>query len=86
MEEEGCCDYGLISTNLAEKIALTATESPYRTAAEVVSRTSGQSIRVQGIWNVMQRLGERIDEEERHAVKQMEAGQAEEFVFKQNSF
>ena len=68
---------GLISTNLAEKIALTVTESPYRTTAEIISQTCGQSISAQGVWNMMQRLGERIDEEERHAVKQMEAGQEE---------
>ena len=68
---------GLISTNLAEKIALTVTESPYRTTAELISQTCGQSISAQGVWNMMQRLGERIDEEERHAVKQMESDQTE---------
>lgn len=68
---------GLISTNLAEKIALTVTESPYRTTADIISQTCGQSISAQGVWNMMQSLGERIDEEELHAVKQMEAGQTE---------
>lgn len=68
---------GLISTNLAEKIALTVTESPYRTTANTISQTCGQSISAQGVWNMMQRLGERIEEEENHAVKQMEAGQTE---------
>ena len=68
---------GLISTNLAEKIALTVTESPYRTTADIISQTCGQSISAQGVWNMMQRLGERIDEEERYAVKQMEADDSE---------
>lgn len=68
---------GMISTNLAEKIALTVTESPYRTTADIISQTCGQSISAQGVWNMMQRLGERIAEEEMHAVKQMEADQAE---------
>lgn len=68
---------GLISTNLAEKIALTVTESPYRTTADIISQTCGQSISAQGVWNMMQRLGERINEEEMHAVKQLEAGQTE---------
>ena len=68
---------GLISTNLAEKIALTVTESPYRTTADIISQTCGQTISAQGVWNMMQRLGERIDEEERYAVKQMEADEAE---------
>jgi hypothetical protein len=66
---------GLISTNLAEKLAMTVTESPYRVTAEIISSTCGQSISAGGVWNVMQRLGERISEEEAYAVKQMETGQ-----------
>ena len=68
---------GLISTNLAEKIALTVTESPYRVTAEQISSTCGQSISASGVWNLMQHLGERIDDEENHAVKQMDADQTE---------
>lgn len=68
---------GLISTNLAEKLAMTVTESPYRVTADIVSSTCGQSISAGGVWNVMQRLGERISEEEIYAVKQMNAGQSE---------
>ncbi len=68
---------GLISTNLAEKIALTVTESPYRVTADAISSTCGQSISAGGVWNVMQRLGERISEEEAYAVKQMNADQSE---------
>ena len=68
---------GLISTNLAEKIAMTVTESPYRVTADVISSTCGQSISAGGVWNMMQRLGERISEEEEHAVQQMNADQAE---------
>lgn len=68
---------GLISTNLAEKIALTVTESPYRVTADTISSTCGQSISAGGVWNMMQRLGERIDEEETYAVKQMDADQTE---------
>lgn len=68
---------GLISTNLAEKIAMTVTESPYRVAADAISSTCGQSISAGGVWNMMQRLGERIREEEEHAVKQMNADQSE---------
>ena len=68
---------GLISTNLAEKIAMTVTESPYRATADTISSTCGQSISAGGVWNMMQRLGERISEEEAHAVKQMNADQTE---------
>ena len=68
---------GLISTNLAEKIALTITESPYRVTADIINETCGQYISPQGVWNLVQRLGERIDEEETHAVQQMNADQSE---------
>ncbi|WP_251392882.1 UPF0236 family transposase-like protein [Mediterraneibacter agrestimuris] len=68
---------GLISTNLAEKLAMTVTESPYRVTADVISSTCGQDISAGGVWNVVQRLGERICEEEEHSVKQMNADQTE---------
>lgn len=68
---------GLISTNLAEKIALTITESPYRVTADIINETCGQYISAQGVWNLVQRLGERIDAEENHAVNQMNAKQSE---------
>ena len=68
---------GMISTNLAEKIAMTVTEAPYRVTAETISSTCGQSISHGGVWDLMQKLGERISEEEAHAVKEMEAGQAQ---------
>lgn len=68
---------GLISKNLAEKIAMTVTESPYRVTAEIISETCGQSISHGGAWNLVQKLGERISEEEEHCVKQMEADQSE---------
>ena len=68
---------GLISTNLAEKIIMTVTESPYRVTADIISETCGQSISHGGAWNLVQKLGERIREEEDYTVKQMEAGQAE---------
>ena len=58
---------GLISTNLAEKIALTVTEAPYRVSADVISDTCGQTISHGGVWNLIQQLGERISEEEEYA-------------------
>lgn len=67
---------GLMSTNLAEKIAMTAAESAYRVTAEEISSTCGQSVSHGGAWNLVQRLGERISREEAHAVERMEAGEA----------
>lgn len=68
---------GLISTNLAEKIAYAVTESPYRVTAEAISGTCGQCISAGGVWNLVQRLGERVSAEEEHAVRQMGACQTE---------
>ena len=58
---------GMISGNLAEKIAMMVTETPYRVTAETISSTCGQSISASGIWNMMQLLGEKINKEEEHA-------------------
>ena len=67
---------GMISTNLAEKIADTVTEAPYRATAEMISNTCGQSISHGGVWNLIQKLGERITEEETAIVREMEQDQA----------
>lgn len=67
---------GLMSANLAEKIAMTAAESPYRVTAEAISSACGQSVSHGGAWNLVQRLGERIEREETHAVEKMNAGEA----------
>ena len=66
---------GLISTNLAEKIAETVTEAPYRATAEMISSTCGQSLSHGGVWNLIQQLGGRIAEEEKVAVSEMNAEQ-----------
>src|SRR5699024_7052135 len=58
---------GLISTNLAEKIALTVTESPYRVSADMISDACGQTISHGGVWNLIQQMGGRIRGEEEHA-------------------
>ena len=73
----GMNNIGLISENLAEKIADIATEAPYRETAAEITSTTGQSISAQGAWNLMQQVGERISKEEEHAVNQMNSGKAE---------
>jgi len=65
---------GMISTNLAEKIAMTVTESPYRVTAETISSMGGQTISHGGVWNLVQKVGERISQEEQVPVREMEAG------------
>lgn len=68
---------GLISTNLAQIIAMSVTENPFRKGAELVTRTSGGSISPSGAWNLLQKLGERISDEEDLCVRRMEAREAE---------
>lgn len=65
---------GLISSNLAEKIAMTITGATYRDTAEMISSTCGQNISHTGVWGFIQRLGERISEEEQADVVRMKAG------------
>ena len=44
----------LISTNLAERIAMLAAEASYRVTEETISETYGQSISHAGTWNLIQ--------------------------------
>ena len=62
---------GLISSNLAEKLAMTITEATYRVTAQSISSTCGQTISHGGVWNFIQRLGEKISEEEAEDVVRM---------------
>lgn len=66
---------GLISENLAEIIADIATEAPYREAAKAVTDTTGTSISAQGVWDIIQLIGDRINEEEDDDVRCMNVGQ-----------
>ena len=68
---------GLISENLAEKIADLATEAPYRETASTITEMTGTSISAQGAWSIMQKLGERVSDEEEHDVAKMTSGESE---------
>lgn len=68
---------GLISTNLAEKIAACVTENPYRVTADIISETSGQTISHGGAWKLVQKLGERVSAEEETEVKRMNADESQ---------
>ena len=70
--ELGMDTIGLISTNLAEKIAEAATDVPFRKAASHVSNTTGQVISHAGAWNVVQALGEKLEKEEKLLVKEFQ--------------
>ena len=81
-EEDGSCRFtylldetldlktaGLISENYAEKLVSGITTKSYRSCAEEVTKTSGQSISAMGVWNVVQALGETVCEEEKQLVR-----------------
>ena len=73
----GAGKMGLISENLAERIADLATEAPCRETAAAVTEMTGTSISAQGAWGIMQKLGERVSDEERHDVAKMASGESE---------
>lgn len=74
-KELGMDKIGLISTNLAEKIVMAAADAPFRKAAELVSETTGQCISHTGAWNLVQSIGEKLEDEERHLVEEFHAEQ-----------
>ena len=55
---------GLISAGLAEQMVKGITENSYRECARSISELTGQSISAMGVWKVVQKLGERVCEEE----------------------
>ena len=55
---------GFVSSNLAEKIADNICECSYEQTAKNISDLTGQSISHQGVWNVVQKLGKKIEEQE----------------------
>ena len=74
-EELGMDTIGLISTNLAEKIVMAATEVSFRNASEFVSQTTGQTISHGGVWNVIQSLGEKLEKEEEALIQEFHTEQ-----------
>ena len=60
---------GFISANLAERIADSACESSYAHTAENISRLTGQTISHTTAWNVVQKLGQSIEEQENRCTK-----------------
>ncbi|MDR2889419.1 MAG: ISLre2 family transposase [Lachnospiraceae bacterium] len=65
---------GTISTYLTEHLVSGITEMSYRECAKKVSEMTGQSISAMGVWNVIQSLGKKVDEEEKKLVKAHKAG------------
>lgn len=66
---------GMISTNLAKKIAEATIDMPFRKAADTISETTGQTISSHGVWNVAQQIGQVIQDEEQNLVQELHAEQ-----------
>jgi len=65
-EAMGVDDSGQFSALLKEMIVQACCSSPYREAARVVSEMTGQTISHMAAWNVVQAIGEQVDERERN--------------------
>lgn len=74
-QELGMDTIGMISTNLAEKIVDAAIDMPFRKAAELVSQTTGQQISHSGVWNVVQAVGEKLENDEDRLVQEFQKNQ-----------
>ena len=66
-EAMGISGTGFFSGLLSEMIAKAACEGSYRSAARSISELTGQTISHTAAWNVVQRLGERVDTGEQAA-------------------
>ncbi len=73
-EQMGMEKIDLISTNLVKKIVNSVMGLPYRAFAEMLSSSTGQSISAGDVWNIAQKLGQRIISEEELDVEKMKAG------------
>jgi len=60
----GFDNIGLISSNLAEKMAEMVCLTSFKESAKNISELTGQTISHGGIWNLTQKLGARIEKEE----------------------
>jgi len=60
---------GHISTNLVEKIINLAVDESYRKTADKVTEMTNQSISHSAAWNIVQTLGEKINEKEKREIK-----------------
>lgn len=60
---------GLISENCVELLISSITEMSYRNCAEKISETTGLPISHTGVWNVIQALGEKLENDEKELVE-----------------
>ena len=68
-KELGLDTIGLISPNLLEKVLEHSCEMSYREVSQAVSDFTNQTISHQGIWNIVQTVGEKQEEAEKRLVE-----------------
>lgn len=73
-EELGLDTIGLVSPNLVEKVLEHACEMSYREVSQTVSDFTNQTISHQGIWNIVQTVGEKQQETEKQLVESFKEG------------
>jgi len=71
-EELGLDTIGLVSPNLVEKILEHSCEMSFRKVSEAVSNFTGQTISHQGVWSIVQAVGEKQSEAESRLVEAYE--------------
>lgn len=60
---------GQISANLVEKIVDNITDMSYRKAVEKITKHTNQSISHTAVWDIIQKIGEKIEEKEEREIK-----------------
>ena len=65
----GLDNIGFISSSLAGRIADNACETSYAQTAKNISTLTGQSISRQGVWNVVQKIGSKIEQQENRYIE-----------------
>ena len=68
-ENLGLNRIGLISENYVETLISSITETSYRNCAKSLSATTGLPISHTGVWNVVQSLGEKLENDEKRLVE-----------------
>lgn len=62
---------GTVSANLGKLITEAALEMPYRKAADSISKTTGQVISSHGAWDVVQKVADKIKEDEKKKLNEL---------------
>ena len=66
-------DYGLYSEALAEQIIVECGDKSFRRAADTISELTGQSVSVMAAWGVLQKYGDKVQDQEKR-LSELDAG------------